>query len=93
MRILIVAIFAFLMAQSDSFATCQCHCVNGEVEAICTSSIDIKPICASKICPFAPPNIKPIEPLTLPPPGMTSCEMKQVLDTNSNKYQWKRVCK
>ncbi len=93
MRVLLLAILSMLFYAPASFADCTCSCVDGKVEAICTNMLDLKPICAPRICPFAPPSIKPMEPLTLAPLGMNDCEMKQVLNTDTNIYEWKRVCK
>ena len=60
-------------------ARCVCRCVNGDVQPICESAIDLPPICAPQICPLAPPSVTPIMPPTVPPIGTTGCEEKQVL--------------
>lgn len=33
----------------EAQAECVCRCVNGEVRALCSSSLDIRPICAPTI--------------------------------------------
>jgi hypothetical protein len=43
-------------------AACQCVCMNGEVEAVCSSSIDVQPICPPRVCPIVPPAVRPIDP-------------------------------
>jgi len=74
-------------------AECVCKCVNGEVVPICTSSIDIEPICAPRICPITPPRIKPIDPPVIPPIGTRGCTNKQVYNEYTHQYEWRLVCK
>jgi hypothetical protein len=45
---------------------------------LCTSAIDLPPICLPTICPLVPLSIQPIQPPVIPPVGTTSCEQKQV---------------
>jgi hypothetical protein len=73
-------------------ANCVCRCVNGSVEPICSSSIDLPPICAPTICPIVPPSIAPIQPPTVPPIGTSYCSQQQVLNPYTNQYEWRRVC-
>ena len=65
--ILIIAALPFDVA----FANCVCRCVNGSVQALCSSSIDLPPICAPQICPITPPSIAPIQAPSIPPIGTT----------------------
>ena len=88
-----VAMFSVLMAiATPAQADCTCACVNGQVEALCSSSIDLKPLCAMQLCPMTPLSITPIKPLTLPPLGTTSCHQAQVLNPYTRQYQWQTVC-
>ena len=73
-------------------AACQCRCVNGQVEAICQSAIDLKPICSPTICPIAPPSVRPVGPPTVPPVGTSQCHNQQVWDPNLGQYVWQRLC-
>jgi hypothetical protein len=73
-------------------AACVCQCVNGQVQAICQSAIDLRPMCSSAICPIVPPALKPIESVKLPPLGTTQCHNEQVLNPATHKYEWKRLC-
>ena len=77
---------------SSAEARCVCRCVNGDVQPICESSIDLPPICAPQICPHTPPSIAPIMPPTVPPIGTAGCEEKQVLNPYTGRYEWRRVC-
>ncbi len=84
--------FSSVQFASDAFAGCICRCVNGAMQGICSSSIDIPPICAPTVCPIVPPSITPIQPPTIPPIGTTSCAPVQVLNPRTNQYEWRRVC-
>jgi hypothetical protein len=88
-KLLVIFLFAF---PGISAADCYCTCMNGENQPICENAIDLKPICAPKICPIEPPSIKPINPPTIPPIGTKNCRQEQVWDYNQNKYVWKQVC-
>ena len=74
-------------------AACICRCVNGQVRALCNSTIDIPPICPPRLCPIAPAKIKPLPSLKLNPLGTTSCQQKMVLNPKTYQYEWKRVCR
>ena len=77
---------------SPANASCVCRCVDGEVQALCESTIDIPPICPPKICPIVPPSIEPIQKPTLPPIGTKECRQVQVLNPDTNRYEWRTVC-
>jgi hypothetical protein len=72
-------------------AACQCVCMNGEVEAVCSSSLDIQPICPPRICPIVPPAVRPIDPPRVPPIGASTCRSEQVW--NGEEYEWVEVCR
>jgi hypothetical protein len=73
-------------------AGCMCRCVNGAVEAICQSPIDLKPLCAPTLCPLVPPSLKPLEPVGLPPLGTSQCRNQQVWNPATSRYEWRRLC-
>ena len=81
-----------LLFSTHSFGNCVCRCVNGEMTPICSSSIDLPPICPPTICQLVPPSIQPISPPSLPPIGTSQCQNKQVLNPYSNRYEWKLIC-
>ena len=88
-----VVIAVFIFAQSTiALASCSCQCVNGEVTAICSSTLDIEPICSPRICPLDSPSIKPLDSLSLPPLGTSSCSQERVYNEDSGKYEWEEVC-
>jgi hypothetical protein len=64
----------------------------GSVQAICSSTLDIQPICSAQICPIVPPSITPIQPPSIPPIGTTTCAPVQVLNPRTNQYEWRSVC-
>ena len=59
--------FSSMQFVPDAFAGCVCRCVNGAVQGICSSSIDILPICAPQVCPIVPPSNAPIQSPPIPP--------------------------
>lgn len=73
-----------------AFAACQCVCVNGQMQPLCSSSLDIAMPCIG-ICPIAPPAIAPLPSLALPPLGTSYCQNEQVW--NGVRYEWQRVCR
>src|ERR1700683_4174822 len=87
-----VVLLGLAAISSPTYANCVCRCVNGEVQAICSSAIDIQPICSQGICPIATPGITPIQPLGIPPLGTTDCHQAQVYNPYTRQYEWKTLC-
>jgi len=88
---LAVALYVVALA-TPANARCVCRCINGQVQDVCDSAIDIPPICTPQICPITPPSIAPIPKPTIPPLGTTSCRQVQVLNPRTNQYEWRQVC-
>jgi len=78
---------------NDARAACVCRCVNGSMRALCSSSIDLPPICAPQVCPLTPPSIAPIQPPRVPPIGTTYCRQVQVVNPHTGRYEWREVCR
>lgn len=76
----------------DVHAGCQCVCMNGNVEAVCSSTLDIKPICPPRVCPIVTPSIKPLPSLKIPPLGTSHCSHEQVYNKSTHRYEWNEVC-
>lgn len=96
LRFLLLALVIFLVsagAGGRAFASCECACVEGKTQAVCSSSIDIKPICPARVCPIAPPSVRPITPPTVPPVGASNCRMEQVYDQSTHRYEYKKLCR
>lgn len=91
--IVAIAFAACFGVTDDAEASCQCTCINGQVRPVCTSSIDLPPICSPGICPIVPPSIKPIATPIVPPIGTRSCRLEQVMDPSTRRYEWKQVCR
>jgi hypothetical protein len=87
-----LAAVALIMDTGVAAANCSCECVNGHTEALCTSTIDLKPLCSTNLCPLAPPSVKPLDSVALPPLGTSSCSQEQVLNPQTHLYEWQRVC-
>jgi hypothetical protein len=85
-----IAVTVLLTANAD--ASCVCRCVDGEVQPLCSSSIDLPPICAPAICTIVPPSIAPIQNPGIPPLGTSSCSPRQVLNPATNQYEWRSIC-
>jgi hypothetical protein len=86
--------FALLTAAlfaAESRAACACRCVEGQMQPLCDTSIDIPPIC-SGVCALPPASIKPIQPLAVPPLGTSQCSQRQVVNPNTRRYEWASVC-
>ncbi len=82
-----------LAATAPGEAACQCACVDGQVQAICENALDMKPICAPKICQIVPPAVRPIQAPTIPPLGTSSCGPQQVFDPQAGRYVWQTLCR
>ena len=78
---------------APSSAACRCACVNGTMQAVCQSNIDLPPICGASVCAIAPPSIAPIQRPTVPPIGTRSCSQQQVQNSDTGRYEWQTVCR
>lgn len=85
----IVGIFFY----SPVHASCVCRCVNGNMQPLCTSSIDLPPICPPTVCGIVPPSLAPLQPPQLPPLGTSRCEQRQVQNPATGRYEWREVCR
>ncbi len=91
MRLFLGLIFGILLTAS-AHASCVCRCVDGEVQPLCESSIDLPPICAATVCPLAPPAVAPIQAPVLPPLGTSRCSRRQVVNPATSHYEWRTIC-
>ena len=91
MRVFLILSFTLALI-TRAQASCECRCVGGETQALCSSSIDIPPICPTTVCPIPLPSIAPIRLSGLPPLGTTQCSQQQVLNPSTHQYEWRRVC-
>lgn len=87
-----VALMVLMGTAGDAGAACVCRCVGGQMQPLCSNSLDIPPICPPTICPLTPPSIAPIDTPSIPPIGTSFCRQRQVLDPYSGSYEWRRVC-
>jgi len=88
----ILAVVGITALVSTLSAGCRCVCMDGRVQPICSSSLDIKPICAPRICPIETPSVKPIQTPVVPPIGTKQCVKKYIYNDRTMKYEWKTVC-
>lgn len=67
-RILILmAGIGVLLATRIVNADCRCVCMNGNVQAVCSSTLDVEPVCSPRVCPITPPSVEPIQRPRVPP--------------------------
>ena len=91
MRLILGLVFtSLLIANAD--ASCVCRCVDGEVQPLCDSSIDLPPLCAPAVCGLVPPSITPIQTPMVPPIGTSGCSQRQVLNPATSRYEWRSIC-
>ena len=90
-KIALIASIAIGFCASTAHAECICQCVNGHMQPLCNSAIDLPPICPPTICPIMGPSIAPINPPAIPPIGTSECHQARVCDTFGN-CRWQQVC-
>lgn len=92
MKMVIIAALIGIALPQTAWAGCTCQCVDGEMQPLCDSTIDLEPICPPAVCPIASPSIAPIQPPTLPPLGTSSCRQARLCD-NFGNCRWQEVCR
>ena len=77
----------------NTYSKCVCKCINGEVQPICSSTMDLAPMCNNQMCPVTSMSIQPETPITTQiPMGATSCQNEQVYNSYTGQYEWKMIC-
>jgi hypothetical protein len=92
MRALLITVLLFSLTDT-SHAECACSCVDGQMQPVCESAIDLRPLCPVTVCAIPPALARPIQPPVLPPLGTTKCTQRQVLDPDTGQYEWQSVCR
>jgi hypothetical protein len=89
------AIFFFSFAfAGEASADYVCQCVNGELAAIYSGNVSVKPVCAPRTCPAPTESLSMARNLQVSAQGGGSdCKPVQVMDTISGKYEWKVLCR
>lgn len=85
------AVVLALAFPSGAEASCACVCINGAIQPVCSSAIEIRPICPPTICPIVPPSVRPIPTPMVPPIGTRHCAPQQVW--NGYRYEWRTICR
>ena len=88
----ILAVAFGLCLTVSAEASCVCRCVDGGMHPLCTSSMELPPICPITVCPIVPLTLAPLPPIQLPPLGASQCSQRQVLDPATGQYEWRSVC-
>jgi hypothetical protein len=86
----LIVLLASLLAP-PAFASCECRCVDGESQAVCTSSFEVPPICSSQSCPVSP-SMTPVGPIN-PSVGSGLCDTVQVFNRRTGHYDTKQLCR
>lgn len=89
MRYFVALALALIAAPAE--AGCVCRCVNGSMQPLCSSPMDMPPMCPPAACGIAPPSIAPIQAPSIPPIGTSSCRQVQVYE--GGQYRWREVCR
>ena len=84
--------YRYSAGASITSKSCSCQCVNGEMAALCRSSVDVPPICVG-VCPVSAPLPRPPQTSRPPLPGTSSCRQEQVYNYALRNYQWRQVCR
>jgi hypothetical protein len=87
-----LAVIAALLAAGAAQASCVCRCVDGEVQPICSSAMDMSPMCAPRMCGKPAPSIAPMQAPQMPPMGTQQCRQVQVRNPYTHQYEWQTVC-
>jgi hypothetical protein len=74
-------------------AVCVCQCLNGLAQSVCTSTLDVPPFCPAIACSFAPPPLAVNPAPFLPQKDTRSCQMTQIYNPNSGRYEWRELCR
>lgn len=85
-------LLGIFMAVDEAMAACQCVCVSGEVRPICSSTLDVRPICPPRVCPIVTPSVEPIQRPRVPPVGTKQCVQRQVYNERAQRYEWREIC-
>lgn len=94
-NIMAIALAAASVAWSGAAAAqCVCGCIDGQLAVVCRGSMQAAPqACAPRVCPAPQPSVPPVLASSTPPPGTTQCLMAQVLNPQTNRYEWVEVCR
>lgn len=84
---------ALTIPSGSAEAACNCRCVDGKAQPVCSSSTDIPPFCPPASCPIAPPAKSPLDARDPAPAVKPGCETKQVYDPETRAYAWEQICK
>ncbi len=91
-ELMCVAAGIALLMSARAEAGCTCQCVDGRMQPLCESSIDLPPICPPSVCPIGGTSLAPINPPTVPPIGTSSCRQARICDPFGN-CRWQQVCR
>lgn len=88
-----LTILAAVLLSTLAHAECVCRCVDGVVRPLCTSALDLPPLCGPQSCPLLPQSLAPLQVPQIPPMGTHSCQQVKVLNPSTGRYEWSAICR
>src|ERR1044072_1106133 len=89
-RITLLSSFVHLVVSNGpAYGLCACQCVDGQMRAVCTSTIEHRPLCPPSVCPLPPPTISPANPRSSSPTNPRGCVQQQVMNPDNKRYEWR----
>ncbi|HJT98367.1 MAG TPA: hypothetical protein VJ696_08630 [Rhodanobacteraceae bacterium] len=77
----------------DASGACRCSCVQGQIEAVCSSASELPPVCAPRACTVRPLRASLIADKTAATnPEKGQCRETLVLNPQTGAYITKHVC-
>lgn len=92
MTLLFLPVWLAFALFSPAEAQCGCYCVDGVVQAVCTNTTDVEPVCHPRVCPVQSPSIAPIQVPEVPQPNASYCRQHYVYDELTAQYEWRQLC-
>ncbi len=94
MRRCLLTLLLLVAVTSPARADCECACLDGLNQPVCSSDTDARPSCPDVVCTIAPPAVseeEDVEP-ELPPPRRV-CRDEMEWDPIFREYERVRVCR
>jgi len=80
-----------LSSVQPAFASCDCRCIDGQAQAVCSSSLEVPPLCSGQSCPVSP-SMTPVAPLG-GAVGDSICDTVQVFNPRTRRYESRQACR
>lgn len=91
MRIRLTILVTLGLLSTAAHSACECKCMDGHNYPVCSNPNEVPPVCP-QVCATEPPATPNILTPQVPAVGATTCEMRQVWNPATRRYEWQRVC-